>query len=130
MRAEIMQLLQDAFDILEAEDVRSLFGAENAWEVIEEVYVRYFNQRHTHISPRNRMASAGRFVLQWLAQEHVLNQNRPEFEALLLTIADHVEEWLTSAETLGLVKQQMTRPVSLNGHKLPARSGEAEPEFG
>src|SRR5262249_25955413 len=36
MRVEVMQLLEEAFKILSAEDVRNLFGVEDAWEVVEE----------------------------------------------------------------------------------------------
>src|SRR5260370_41066278 len=39
MRVEVMQLLEEAFKILGADDVRNLFGVDNAWEVVEEVLV-------------------------------------------------------------------------------------------
>jgi len=53
-------------------------------------------------SPRQRMAVAGREVLRWLAQPHVMKMQRGQFEALLLEIAEYAEEWLTSAQSLGL----------------------------
>src|SRR4051794_31801059 len=43
MRVEVMQLLEEAFRILNADDVKRLFGADNAWDVVEEVLIRYFN---------------------------------------------------------------------------------------
>jgi hypothetical protein len=57
LRVEVLQLLEEAFRILNAEDVRRLFGADNAWEVIEDVLRRYFGQ-HINASQRNRIAIA------------------------------------------------------------------------
>jgi hypothetical protein len=110
MRVEVMQLLDEAFRILDAEDIRQLFGAENAWDVVEEVLVRYFNERLV-TSPRQRMAVAGREVLRWLAQRHILKDNRVEFEAMLLQIAEYAEEWLTSAEAMGAASRDTTDRV-------------------
>jgi hypothetical protein len=107
LRVEVMQLLDEAFRILGADDVRRLFGADNAWDVIEDVLVRYFNESLA-TSPRQRMAVAGREILRWLAQPHVLQTARPQFEALLLQIAEHAEEWLTSAQVLGLAHRRRT----------------------
>jgi hypothetical protein len=100
MRVEVMQLLDEAFRILDTEDIKRLFGADNAWDVVEEVLIRYFNERLV-TSPRQRMAVAGREVLRWLAQPHVLQTQRAQFEALLLEIAEYAEEWLTSAQAMG-----------------------------
>ncbi|HKQ72179.1 MAG TPA: hypothetical protein VJ810_00530 [Blastocatellia bacterium] len=101
MRVEVMQLLDEAFRILNAEDIKRLFGADNAWDVVEEVLIRYFNERLV-TSPRQRMAVAGREILRWLAAPHVLQTQRARFEALLLEIAEYAEEWLTSAQAMGL----------------------------
>jgi hypothetical protein len=101
MRVEVMQLLDEAFRILGSADVMRLFGADNAWDVIESVLVHYFNER-LQTSPRQRMAVAGRELLRWLAQPHVLQATRAQFEALLLEIAEYAEEWLTSAQSIGV----------------------------
>jgi hypothetical protein len=101
MRVEVMQLLDEAFRILNAEDIKRLFGADNAWDVVEEVLIRYFNERLV-TSPRQRMGVAGREILRWLAAPHVLQTQRAQFEALLLEIAEYSEEWLTSAQAMGL----------------------------
>jgi len=103
MRVEVMQLLEEAFKILGADDVKNLFGVDNAWEVVEEILVRYFNEQLT-TSPRQRMAVTGRELLRWLAQAHILKTNRVPFETLLLQIAEPAEEWLTSAQSLGLAR--------------------------
>ena len=100
MRVEVMQLLDEAFRILGAEDIKRLFGADNAWDVVEEVLIRYFNERLV-TSPRQRMGVAGREVLRWLAAPHVLQTSRVQFETLLLEIAEFAEEWLTSAQAMG-----------------------------
>ena len=100
LRVEVMQLLDEAFRILDSDDVKRLFGADNAWDVVEEVLIRYFNERLV-TSPRQRMGVAGREVLRWLAQQHVLQNSRAQFEALLLEIAEYAEEWLTSAQAMG-----------------------------
>ena len=101
LRVEVMQLLEEAFKILNSGDVKNLFGADNAWDVVEEVLIRYFNERLV-TSPRQRMGVTGREVLRWLAQDHILKTSRPEFETLLLEIAEFAEEWLTSAQAMGL----------------------------
>ncbi|MCL4860838.1 MAG: hypothetical protein KJZ93_15585 [Caldilineaceae bacterium] len=108
LRVEVLQLLDEAFRILGEPDIRRLFGADNAWDVVEEVYRRYLNLPRINISQRNRMAIAGRDVLRWLAQPHILNASRAEFEALLTEIADEAEEWLTSAEALGMMPRHAT----------------------
>jgi hypothetical protein len=101
LRVEVMQLLEEAFTILDSDDVKRLFGADNAWDVVEEVLIRYFNERLV-TSPRQRMGVTGREVLRWLAQPHILQTTRAEFETLLLEIAEESEEWLTSAQAMGL----------------------------
>src|SRR6201997_4803819 len=101
MRVEVMQLLEEAFKILDSDDVKRLFGADNAWDVVEEVLIRYFNERLV-TSPRQRMGVTGREVLRWLAQPHILQTTRAQFETLLLEIAEQSEEWLTSAQAMGL----------------------------
>jgi hypothetical protein len=104
LRVEVMQLLDEAFRILNTDDVRRLFGADTAWDVIEDVLTRHFNER-LQTSPRQRMAVAGREVMRWLAQPHILQTSRPQFEALLLQIAEYAEEWLTSAQALGVAQR-------------------------
>src|SRR5579863_3591933 len=101
LRVEVMQLLEEAFKILDAPDIKRLFGADNAWDVVEEVLIRYFNERLV-TSPRQRMGVTGREVLRWLAQDHILKTTRSQFETLLLEIAEQSEEWLTSAQAMGL----------------------------
>ncbi len=124
LRVEVMQLLDEAFRILNADDVRRLFGADNAWDVIEEVLTHYFNER-LETSPRQRMAISGREILRWLAQPHLLQTTRSQFEALLLQIAEHSEEWLMSAESIGLAEQRRPRGrvLSLARDRVPAGDG-------
>src|SRR5215510_8215286 len=112
MRVEVLQLLEEAFKILNSDDIKRLFGAENAWEVIEDVLRRYFKE-YINASQRNRMAINGREVLRWLAEPHILKQTRAEFETLLLQIAEPAEEWLSSAQALGVGAriQNGARPV-------------------
>lgn len=109
-RIEVLQLLEEAFKILGAEDVRKLFGADNAWDVVEEVMLRYFKE-NVDASARHRMAVSGREMIRWLAQKHILKSSRAEFEALLREVADNAEEWLTSAETLGIAFRGHTQRV-------------------
>jgi hypothetical protein len=37
LQVEVMQVLDEAYRILGADDVKRLFGADNAWDVVEEV---------------------------------------------------------------------------------------------
>jgi hypothetical protein len=119
LRVEVMQLLEEAFKILGAEDVRSLFGTDNAWDTVEEILVRYYNERLV-TSPRQRMGVAGREVLRWLAQPHIMKMQRGQFEALLLQIAEFAEEWLTSAQSMGLARRMEANRVLPWGNGSPA----------
>ena len=105
LRVEVMQLLEEAFKVLNADDVKRLFGADNAWDVVEEVLIRYFNEQLV-TSPRQRMGVAGRELLRWLSQPHVLQTQRAQFETLLLEVAEYAEEWLTSAQAMGHAQRQ------------------------
>ncbi|GGO84053.1 hypothetical protein GCM10011584_00700 [Nocardioides phosphati] len=104
MRVELMQVLDECFKILGSEDVIDLFGADNAWDVVDEVLIRYFDER-LQSSPRQRMAVTGREVLRWLAGPHILETGRGEFEAMLMNIAEPAEEWLTSAQAMSLARR-------------------------
>ena len=110
LRVEVMQLLEEAFKILDSNDVKRLFGADNGWDVVEEVLIRYFNERLV-TSPRQRMGVTGREVLRWLAQPHILQTTRSQFETLLLEIAEQSEEWLTSAQAMGVSKRSASHRV-------------------
>lgn len=118
LRVEVMQLLEEAFRILNSEDVRKLFGADNAWDVVEEVARRYLGMVHIDASQRNRLGVVGRDILRWLAQPHILNSARAEFEALLNFISEPSEEWLTSAEATGIVRSNLLGPRR-SGNTLP-----------
>jgi hypothetical protein len=145
LRVEVMQLLEEAFKILNSADIKRLFGADNGWDVLEEVLIRYFNERLV-TSPRQRMGVTGREILRWLAQPHILQTTRAQFETLLLEVAEHSEEWLTSAQAMGLAgrpvsqrvlpwEQSSPTPARANGKpktigKLPAeREFELEHEY-
>lgn len=120
MRVEVMQLLEEAFRIFAADDVKNLFGVRTAWEVVEEVLVRYFNEQLV-TSPRQRMAVTGRQVLRWLAHPHILKNSRVPFETLLLEIAEPSEEWLTSAQSLGLARRmEANRVLPWDASSIPA----------
>lgn len=98
LRVELLELLEEAFSILAAEDVRQLFGAEDAWDVVEEIQCRYMGCPDIYSLARNQLARSGRAILNWLAQEH--NNDPAQFEAALPSIADDVHQWLTSAQSL------------------------------
>jgi hypothetical protein len=104
LRVELMQVLEEAFAILGSDDVMRLFGSDNAWDTLEEILLRYFDQRPP-TSARQRMAVAGREVLRWLSQPYVLQRERAEFEGLLLEVAEYAEEWLTSAQSVGAARR-------------------------
>lgn len=110
LRVEVMQLLEESFKILNSQDIKRLFGADNAWDVVEEVLIRYFHER-LQTSPRQRMGVTGREVLRWLAQPHILQTTRSQFETLLLQIAEQSEEWLTSAQAMGLASRPTSQRV-------------------
>ena len=104
LRSEVMVLLRDAFEILNAEDVKRLYGADTPWDMMEEILQRHLGERPI-TSQRHRMAVTGRDVLRWLAEDYILTDVRTDFEALLEAIVDAADDWLTSAESLGLRKR-------------------------
>lgn len=108
LAAEVSQLLEQAFAILDADDVKRVFGADNAWDTLEEVLERYLGERIV-ASQRSRMGFSGREIIRWVAQPHILRNGRPEFETLLLSVGEYCEEWLTSADSLG-AGETVTRP--------------------
>ncbi|URD60740.1 hypothetical protein M8312_13330 [Sphingomonas sp. KRR8] len=101
LRSEVLILLREAFAVLGSADVRSLFGADSAWDVLEEVMKRYFVEVPL-TSQRSRMATSGRAILNWLAEDYLLSQVRIDFEAFLEAIIDPCDDWRTSAESIGL----------------------------
>ena len=127
LRVEVMQLLEEAFAILGASDIRNMLGADNVWDVIEDILRRYLHRPEVHASARSRMADAGRDVIRWLAQPHILNDSRIEFEVMLHDIADEAEEWLTSAESLGVARPQSVGPTRMrvSPYPLPPASAPA-----
>jgi hypothetical protein len=137
LRVEVMQLLEEAFKILNSPDVKRLFGADSSWDVVEEILIRYYNERLV-TSPRQRMGVTGREVLRWLAQPHILQTTRAQFETLLLEIAEQSEEWLTSAQAMGVSKrtgshrvlpwdQSQPTPMKANGRQKAGVSPRREP---
>ena len=124
LRVEVMQLLDEAYRILGSDDIKRIFGADTAWDVIEIILAQYFGERLV-TSPRQRMAIAGRELFRWLAQPHVLQTQRTQFETLLLEIAEYAEEWLTSAQSMGVaVRQEDRRVMPWDRSNLPAGGGE------
>jgi hypothetical protein len=101
LRIETSQALDEAFQILNAADVKSQFGAESAWDLIELVTWQYFH-RAVAASAMNKMAVAGRDILRWLAEPLVLTDERLQFENALAPIAEPAEEWLASSEGMRL----------------------------
>ena len=129
MRVELLQLLEEAFKILGAADIMNLYGVDNPWDTIEEIYLRYLKRPAINVSARSGMAINGRDILRWLAQPYILSADRAHFETLLLDIAEDCEEWLTSAESVGAAR--FARPSSTQSaiptrqRTYPARAAES-----
>ena len=119
LRLEVMQLLDQTFDILGSEDIRNLYGAQDAWDVLNEVLRRELGEESL-VSQRSRMAETGMEILNWIARGDILTNNRQGFDARLAFIGDYVEEWLTSAESVGVKpapQADTTNVVPLNRPK-------------
>ncbi len=106
LRSEVMVLLRDAFDILNSDDIKRIFGATTGWEVMEDVLKQHLREQPL-TSQRHRMAVTGRDTIRWLGEDYILTDVRTDFEALLEAIVDGCDDWLTSAESLGLRKRAM-----------------------
>jgi hypothetical protein len=121
LTVELLQLIAEAFEILSAEDVRHQFGTDNGWDTLEEVLHRYLGETPV-VSPRSRMAVAGRSIVNFLAEGHILTSGRAAFEALIQGIAEASEEWLTSAQALGAMRGAASeRPAGANVVEFPSR---------
>ncbi|WP_298303485.1 hypothetical protein [uncultured Erythrobacter sp.] len=113
LRNEVMGLLESAFAILGSDDIMNLFGSPSPWDTLEEIQQRYLNEAPL-ASQRSRMAEAGRDVLRWLAEPYILSRVRIDFETYLEDIVDQCDDWLTSAESLGLQKTSgVNRPTNV-----------------
>lgn len=106
LRSEVMVLLRDAFDILNSDDIKRIFGAATGWEVMEDVLKQHLREQPL-TSQRHRMAVTGRDIIRWLGEDYLLTDVRTDFEALLEAIVDAADDWLTSAESLGLRKRSI-----------------------
>jgi hypothetical protein len=127
LRIETSQALAEAFQILDAPDVRAQFGAETPWDTIELVMWQYYH-RAVAASAMNRMAVTGREVLQWLAEPFVLSTDRHIFEAGLSSIAEPAEEWISSEEGMRLTRPTPPpRNVYVQGP--PPRGSRRDPIF-
>jgi hypothetical protein len=115
LTVELLQVISSAFDILSAPDIRHQFGTDTGWDTLEEVLERYLGEVPV-VSQRSRMGETGRAIIVWLAQNYILTQGRTAFEALIQGIAEMCEEWLTSAEALGMAKDQ--RDVGMAGANI------------
>lgn len=99
LRREVKTLLRSAFDILEAEDIRKLYGASDSWDVIDAVSRQYLN-REPLSSQRNKMAITGQSVLTWLASSKIQGSGDKLAQALGDTLPQDCQEWLTSEAAL------------------------------
>ncbi|MEE4540022.1 MAG: hypothetical protein V2J51_16210 [Erythrobacter sp.] len=120
LKTEVNQLLESAFQILAAPDVRNLFGAPGAWDTLEEVIKRYLNETPV-TSQRSRMAVAGKSMLRWLSEPYILSNVRVDFETYLEEIVDPADDWLTSAESLGLQRERVGGAME-SGNVVPLRA--------
>lgn len=118
LRSEVMILLREAFAILGATDIVNLFGADNGWDVLEEIQKRYLSEA-SNASQRSRLATSGRNILSWLAEDHLLTNVRIDFEAFLEGIIDDCDDWRTSAESVGLAMMD----DKTQGNVVPLRRG-------
>jgi hypothetical protein len=66
------------------------------------------------------MAVAGRELLRWLGQPHILQMTQFQFEALLKSVAEYAEEWLTSAQAMGLADRRPAVRVLPQSRGAPA----------
>lgn len=124
LRTELMSLIEAAFEILDSADVKSLFGAPTAWDALEDILKRHLSETPI-ISQRSRMATAGRDILRWLAEPYILSTVRIDFETFLEDIVDACDDWLTSAESLGLQRTTGPALVTQAGNVVPLRGRRA-----
>ncbi|MEM7524731.1 MAG: hypothetical protein AAF360_13425 [Pseudomonadota bacterium] len=106
LRIEVMQMLRQAHAILDADDVKRAYGAEDAWDALDQVHRRH--QRSAghftgSVASQVRLAEAVREILIWLAQPYPQASNRATFETALLRIGDACDEVLTTKGASGRI---------------------------
>ena len=77
LRVEVMQLLEEAFKILGADDVKNLFGTDNAWDTVEEILVRYYNETAGHLAAAAHGRGRPRGAALAVAPAHHEDATRP-----------------------------------------------------
>lgn len=118
LTVEMLQVLEEAFAVLGAPDVRNVFGADTAYDVIEDLLTQHLRETPA-TSARQRMGISGREILQWLAVTDLANTiNQDRFDFLLEWIAVHSEDWVTSAQSVGVLRQ--APPTALPWDQRPA----------
>src|SRR5690606_40948119 len=95
-----------------------------AWDALEDILKRHLSETPI-ISQRSRMATAGRDILRWLAEPYILSTVRIDFETFLEDIVDACDDWLTSAESLGLQRTTGPALVTQAGKVVPLRGRRA-----
>ena len=99
MRIEAMQVLRQAYAILDSDDVKRAYGAESGWDALGLIIRQHFGET-TPAASRARLAVAGRQILNWLAEPYIMSSSRAGFETALFKIGDACEEVLTTQATL------------------------------
>jgi hypothetical protein len=129
LRTELSQMLEDAFIVLGAPDVRDQFGAASAWDVVELVMWQYF-QRTVPASTLSRMAATGRLILRWVGTNDLNEDDRSKFEAKLYPIAEPAEEWISSYEGLRATRPTPPARGVYRSGPPPSRGSSRDPVFG
>ena len=87
LRVEVLQLLEHAFEILASDDIRRLFGADDPWDVLDEVLRRYLGEQ-TVISQRSRMALTGQRIIRLLLYQRPTQSALPSFDFFTYTLVN------------------------------------------
>ena len=96
LSVELMQTLAEAFTVLQADDVKALFGATTGWDVLEVVLAEP-SRALPPIAVHHRRADSGRNILRWLAQPFILQTDPGKFSELLMDVATPAQEWMACA---------------------------------
>jgi hypothetical protein len=90
---EVGQYVQQILELLDTPDIKKSFDANTKWDVLEQVSIRHLGGA-AELSPRSKMAEAGRRILQYIADNEFRTDIDIEvFHADAKAVGAQAEAW-------------------------------------
>jgi hypothetical protein len=113
---ELQNLIKTIKDTLSNPDVLSAYGVRDVWQLVERVSNMYLGGAVNGVRQRT-MASAGAFVIQWLAQSSPNLIGSYRHLLVEQQLISNVERWLAVTGTPDAAVERYSEPVSLSNQR-------------